>query len=216
MPSPTIRRARTTAAQDGSGNARVTNAMGKLTTSCSTLGYAMAGATIAAAAAAEEWIGRGDERAAEEAAANAMRAALNTIDFAGHVIVGEVDIPILNVGETVGTNQGRAADLRADARLAGDREELAVAPHRLRAPGELVAGDDGADRVVVVVHFEGAEVVGAEVGGAFGVELPANPTAETGGEVGRHEHTPGWARTRERAHGSGRGLDPGYAPAVGA
>ena len=59
--------------------------MGKLTTSCSTLGYAMAGATIAAAAAAEEWIGRGDERAAEEAAANAMRAALNTIDFANYV-----------------------------------------------------------------------------------------------------------------------------------
>lgn len=89
--------------------------MGKLTTSCSTLGYAMAGATIAAAAAAEEWIGRGDERAAEEAAANAMRAALNTIDFAGHVIVGEVDIPILNVGETVGTGKGVELDVALEA-----------------------------------------------------------------------------------------------------
>ena len=42
--------------------------MGKLTTSCSTLGYAMAGATIAAAMAAEGWVGRGDEIGAERAA----------------------------------------------------------------------------------------------------------------------------------------------------
>ncbi len=89
--------------------------MGKLTTSCSTLGYAMAGATIAAATAAEAWIGRGDEQAAEEAAARAMRDALNAIDFSGRVIVGEADISILNVGETVGTGQGIELDVALEA-----------------------------------------------------------------------------------------------------
>lgn len=89
--------------------------MRTLTTSCSTLGYAMAGATIAAATAAEGWIGRGDEQAAEEAAASAMRDALNAIDFAGHVIVGEADIAILNVGETVGTGRGLELDVALEA-----------------------------------------------------------------------------------------------------
>jgi fructose-1,6-bisphosphatase II / sedoheptulose-1,7-bisphosphatase len=89
--------------------------MGTLTSSCSTLGYAMAGATIAAATAAEGWIGRGDEQAAEQAAAEAMRAALNAIDFAGHVIVGEADIAILNVGETVGTGRGMELDVALEA-----------------------------------------------------------------------------------------------------
>lgn len=89
--------------------------MGTLTTSCSTLGYAMAGATIAAATAAEGWIGRGDEQAAEEAAAYAMREALNAIDFSGHVIVGEADIAILNVGEKVGTGRGIELDVALEA-----------------------------------------------------------------------------------------------------
>ncbi len=87
----------------------------KLTTSCSTLGYAMAGATIAAAMAAEGWVGRGDEQGAEEAAASAMRDALNAIDFRGRVVVGEVDISILNVGEDVGSGDGVELDIALEA-----------------------------------------------------------------------------------------------------
>jgi fructose-1,6-bisphosphatase II / sedoheptulose-1,7-bisphosphatase len=89
--------------------------LGKLTTSCSTLGHAMAGATISAATAAEGWIGRGDEQNAEIAAATAMREALNTISFAGHVVVGEMDISILNVGEMVGTGEGLELDIALEA-----------------------------------------------------------------------------------------------------
>ena len=87
----------------------------KLVISCATLGYAVAGATVAAAMAAESWVGRGDEQAAEEAAAHAMRDALNAIDFTGHVIVGEVDIPVLNVGESVGTGNGPELDIALEA-----------------------------------------------------------------------------------------------------
>lgn len=88
---------------------------GKLIRACSTLGYAISGATVAAAISAQEWVGRGDEQAAEEAAAKAMRDALNLVDFTGRVVVGEVDISILNVGETVGTGDGPELDIALEA-----------------------------------------------------------------------------------------------------
>lgn len=87
----------------------------KLVTSCSTLGFAISGATVAAAMAAETWVGRGDEQGAEQAAASAMRDALNAIDFTGHVVVGEVDIATLNVGESVGTGDGPELDIALEA-----------------------------------------------------------------------------------------------------
>lgn len=89
--------------------------MSKLTTSCSTLGYAMAGATIAAAIAAEGWVGRGDEIGAERAAVAAMRDALAAIDFSGRVVVGEADGDILNVGAMVGTGNGLELDVALEA-----------------------------------------------------------------------------------------------------
>ena len=89
--------------------------MGKLTTSCSTLGYAMAGATIAAAMAAEGWVGRGDESAAAQAAVAAMREVLDTIAFSGRVVVGEADGDILNVGAMVGTGDGIELDVALEA-----------------------------------------------------------------------------------------------------
>jgi fructose-1,6-bisphosphatase II / sedoheptulose-1,7-bisphosphatase len=79
------------------------------------LGYALAGATISAAMAAEGMIGRGDEQAAEEAAASAMQAALNEIDISGRVLVGEADGSILNVGEKVGTAAGPEIDIALEA-----------------------------------------------------------------------------------------------------
>ena len=89
--------------------------MGKLTTSCSTLGFAMAGATIAAATAAEGWVGRGDEIWAERAAVAAMREALGAIEFSGRVVVGEADGDMLNVGAMVGTGEGLELDVALEA-----------------------------------------------------------------------------------------------------
>jgi fructose-1,6-bisphosphatase II / sedoheptulose-1,7-bisphosphatase len=79
------------------------------------LGYAMAETTIAAATAAGSWVGRGDEQAAEEAAASAMRHALNLVSLSGRVIVGEAAIPILNVGEVVGAGAGPELDIALEA-----------------------------------------------------------------------------------------------------
>jgi fructose-1,6-bisphosphatase II / sedoheptulose-1,7-bisphosphatase len=65
--------------------------------------------TEAAAVAASKLIGRGDEKAADAAAVEAMRAALNTLDIDGTVVIGEGErdeAPMLYIGEKVGAAQG--------------------------------------------------------------------------------------------------------------
>jgi fructose-1,6-bisphosphatase II / sedoheptulose-1,7-bisphosphatase len=65
--------------------------------------------TEAAAVAASKQIGRGDEKAADHAAVEAMRAGLNQLPFDGTVVIGEGErdeAPMLYIGEKVGTAQG--------------------------------------------------------------------------------------------------------------
>jgi fructose-1,6-bisphosphatase II / sedoheptulose-1,7-bisphosphatase len=65
--------------------------------------------TEAAAVAASKLIGRGDEKAADHAAVEAMRAALNELDLDGTVVIGEGErdeAPMLYIGEKVGAAQG--------------------------------------------------------------------------------------------------------------
>ena len=61
--------------------------------------------TEAAAIAASQWIGRGDNDAADAAAVEAMRAALNELPLCGTVVIGEGErdeAPMLYIGEKVG------------------------------------------------------------------------------------------------------------------
>src|SRR6476661_8170578 len=65
--------------------------------------------TEAAAIAASKLIGRGDEKAADAAAVEAMRVALNQLPFDGTVVIGEGErdeAPMLFIGERVGSAQG--------------------------------------------------------------------------------------------------------------
>jgi len=65
--------------------------------------------TEAAAIAASKLIGRGNEKAADAAAVEAMRAALNELAFDGTVVIGEGErdeAPMLFIGEKVGSAQG--------------------------------------------------------------------------------------------------------------
>ena len=65
--------------------------------------------TEAAAISASALIGRGDEKAADAAAVEAMRAALNELPFDGTVVIGEGErdeAPMLYIGEKVGSAQG--------------------------------------------------------------------------------------------------------------
>ena len=61
--------------------------------------------TEGAAIAASKMIGRGDEKAADAAAVDAMRSALNELDFDGTIVIGEGErdeAPMLYIGEKVG------------------------------------------------------------------------------------------------------------------
>ena len=65
--------------------------------------------TEAAAIGASTLIGRGDEKAADAAAVEKMREALNTLDIDGTVVIGEGErdeAPMLYIGEKVGAAQG--------------------------------------------------------------------------------------------------------------
>ena len=70
-----------------------------------------------AALASAKLIGRGDEKAADQAAVNAMRRQLNLLDIAGVVVIGEGErdeAPMLYIGEEVGSGQGPAVDIALD------------------------------------------------------------------------------------------------------
>ena len=72
---------------------------------------------VAAAIACAPLIGRGDEKAADQAAVDAMRRELNKLDIAGVVVIGEGErdeAPMLYIGEEVGTGQGPAVDIALD------------------------------------------------------------------------------------------------------
>src|SRR4029453_5729302 len=76
--------------------------------------------TEAAAISASKLIGRGDEKAADAAAVEAMRGALNELPFDGTVVIGEGErdeAPMLYIGEKVGS----AAD-------GGPRIDIALDP----------------------------------------------------------------------------------------
>ncbi len=73
--------------------------------------------TEAAALAASRLMGRGDERAADQVAVDAMRSALNGLDIAGTVVIGEGErdeAPMLYIGEEVGTGRGPHMDIALD------------------------------------------------------------------------------------------------------
>ena len=73
--------------------------------------------TEAAAVAAARLIGRGNEKDADQAAVDAMRTALNALDMAGTVVIGEGErdeAPMLYIGERVGTGKGQKIDIALD------------------------------------------------------------------------------------------------------
>jgi fructose-1,6-bisphosphatase II / sedoheptulose-1,7-bisphosphatase len=73
--------------------------------------------TEAAALAASRLMGRGDEKAADQAAVDAMRKALNGLAIEGTVVIGEGErdeAPMLYIGEKVGTGHGPKIDIALD------------------------------------------------------------------------------------------------------
>jgi fructose-1,6-bisphosphatase II / sedoheptulose-1,7-bisphosphatase len=73
--------------------------------------------TERAAVAAARLRGRGDEKAADQVAVDAMRAELNRLPIRGTVVIGEGErdeAPMLYIGEEVGTGEGPEVDIALD------------------------------------------------------------------------------------------------------
>lgn len=81
------------------------------------LSLGLARVSEAAALASAKLIGRGDEKAADQAAVDAMRTQLNMLDINGVVVIGEGErdeAPMLYIGEEVGTGKGPGVDIALD------------------------------------------------------------------------------------------------------
>ncbi|MEM6823968.1 MAG: class II fructose-bisphosphatase [Pseudomonadota bacterium] len=81
------------------------------------LSLGLARVSEAAALASADFIGRGDEKAADQAAVNAMREQLNKLDIQGTVVIGEGErdeAPMLFIGEEVGAGTGPEVDIALD------------------------------------------------------------------------------------------------------
>lgn len=121
------------------------------------LADAMVRVTEKAAIAAETLAGRGDEKAADAAAVDAMRTAFNQVDFQGRVVIGEGErdeAPMLYIGEEVGTGTGPEIDIALDPlegttltakAMANALAVLAIAPRG----GLLFAPDTYMDKIAI-------------------------------------------------------------------
>ncbi len=81
------------------------------------LSLGLARVSEAAALASARLIGRGDEKAADQAAVDAMRTQLNNLEIRGVVVIGEGErdeAPMLYIGEEVGTGTGPEVDIALD------------------------------------------------------------------------------------------------------
>ncbi len=112
--------------------------------------------TEAAALAASRLMGRGDEKAADQAAVNAMRRALNGLAIAGTVMIGEGErdqAPMLYIGEEVGAG-GPKIDIALDPlegttiTAKGGQNALAVIA-MAQSGGFLNAPDTYMDKIAV-------------------------------------------------------------------
>ena len=118
--------------------------------------------TEAAAIAACAMVGRGDEKAADQAAVDAMRTALNTLQIDGMIVIGEGErdeAPMLYIGEKVGLGDGPRVDIALDPlegttltakAMANALAVVAFAP----AGGMLHAPDTYMDKIAVGPGYE--------------------------------------------------------------
>ncbi|MEP7315168.1 MAG: class II fructose-bisphosphatase [Sphingomicrobium sp.] len=105
--------------------------------------------TEAAAIAASKLTGRGDNDAADAAAVEAMRAALNELPMDGTVVIGEGErdeAPMLYIGEKVGSAQGE-----------GPAIDIALDP----LEGTSITAKNGPNALAVLAIAEGGALLNA-------------------------------------------------------
>jgi len=73
--------------------------------------------TEAAALSCGRWVGKGDKMAADDAATEAMRSTLDSMEISGTVVIGEGEMdeaPMLYIGEKLGRGNGQEVDIAVD------------------------------------------------------------------------------------------------------
>lgn len=143
--------------------------------------------TEVGAIAAAQWVGRGDAKAADQAAVDAMREYFNTIDFRGEIVIGEGakdEAAELYIGEKLGKGTGPSFDIAIDPLEC----TTSVALGRSNALSVIATGPQGslyraADSYMekIAVGPDAASVVGLDstpsenvrkVAAALGKEIP--------------------------------------------
>lgn len=118
--------------------------------------------TEAAAVSAAKLVGRGDEKAADAAAVDAMRSALNNMDIQGRVVIGEGErdeAPMLFIGEEVGTGKGPRVDIALDplegTTIAAKAMQNSLAVIAISEEGQMLnAPDVYMDKIAVGPGYE--------------------------------------------------------------
>lgn len=123
------------------------------------LGLDLVRVTESAALAAARWLGRGKRENADQAACEAMYAALNTLDMDGQIVVGEKHAGAfessLKSGQKVGTGYGPAMDVVIDpidgANLLAQGRSGAISVAGVAPAGSMWAPDPAIymDKIVV-------------------------------------------------------------------
>jgi len=136
------------------------------------LALEMVRVTEAAALASALWVGKGDRKAADQAATDAMRRAFDAVEMDGTIVIGEGErdeAPMLYIGEKVGSGAGPVVAIAVDP-LEGTNLCANGTPNAISVIGAAVEG------VGSVMHapdiYMEKLVVGPAAKGAIDITLP--------------------------------------------
>ncbi len=125
--------------------------------------------TEAAALSSARWMGLGNEKAARQAAIDAMRRALDAVPFSGTIVIGEGDrdiAPMLFTGERIGSGDGQQLEVALDP-LEGT---TIVAEGRANAMAVVAIAGQGDFLRVPDTHMEKI-AIGSKAKGAVDLNL---------------------------------------------
>jgi fructose-1,6-bisphosphatase II len=144
--------------------------------------------TEAAAMAAARWVGRGEKESADQAAVDAMRLMLDTVQMDGIVVIGEGEkdkAPMLFNGERVGSGAGPEVDVAVDP-LEGTRLTALGQPNAIAV---IALAERG------TIFFPGAAVYMDKIAtgpdAADAIDIDASPTENVERVAEAKEKTPG-------------------------
>jgi fructose-1,6-bisphosphatase II len=146
--------------------------------------------TEAAAMGAGRWIGRGEKESADQAAVDAMRLMLDTVEMDGVVVIGEGEkdeAPMLYNGEHVGSGHGPQVDVAVDplegTRLTALGQPNAIAVIALAERGTMFFPGAAVYMNKIAVGPEAADAIDIDAPPAENVERVAKAKGCRAGDV---------------------------------